>query len=78
MIFFGIILGLLLIAYENGISLGLLKKILCKLQIHNRKIRLNSETIRKYYCQWCGKARKHPPLKSIDGGKKWWDNDFKV
>lgn len=76
-ILFIFIFVLFLVAYEDNVPFALLKKILCKMGFHKRKMKIEGSKTRKYYCQWCGEPRKHPKLEAIDGGIKQWDNYFK-
>ena len=69
-ILFGIVIGLFMVAYEDGIPLALFKKLCCRIGFHKMYIGFGRLKIRKYYCQWCKKPRKHPTLKVIDGGNK--------
>ena len=70
---FGIILGIMLIAYEDGTPLALYKKLRCFIGWHKMK----AFNVLKYYCQFCRKPRKHPPLKLVDGKNKIRDNGYK-
>lgn len=72
-ILFGIVFGIMLIAYEDNVPFALFKKLRCKTGFHKRSV-LRSK---KYYCQFCKKPRKHPQLKVIDGNNKLRDNDYK-
>jgi hypothetical protein len=69
----GIVLGMMLIAFDDGIPFGLINKTKCKLGWHKNKI----NKIPKYYCQHCRKPRKYPNLKVIHGGNKMYNNPFK-
>ena len=68
-----IFFGMLLIAHEDGIPFNSYRKIRCFIGWHKRVI----VGIRKYYCLFCGKGRKHPKLKVVDGGNKMRDNTFR-
>lgn len=70
---FSIIMGLMLVAYEDGVSLSFYKKLRCKMGLHKRKV----FSMKKYYCQFCKQPRKHPNLKAIEGGNKMGLNEFK-
>lgn len=69
-ILFGIVLGVMLLAFEDGISMGLLKRILCRVGWHKIHNKIGQLKIHKYYCQRCKTPRKHPQLTAIDGGNK--------
>lgn len=71
---FGVVFGLLLIAYEDGKPFGLYRRIKCKFGKHTFRIGFRNRT-NKYFCQQCKVPRKHPALKAIDGGNKV--NNFK-
>ena len=43
---------------------------LCGFGIHRMFYREGGRKRLKYYCDHCGKARKYPVLKIIDGGRK--------
>jgi hypothetical protein len=68
----GMLGGMILIAYEDGVPQGRLKKILCRMGRHKTYI----GKVAKYYCQHCKKPREHPALKVIDGGNKMGNNKF--
>lgn len=73
---FGLVFGIMLVAYEDGVPFGLLKKIKCKMGKHA----FRSGYVRRmnrYFCKDCKSPRKHPALKAIDGGKRDFDNSFK-
>lgn len=74
---FGIVLAVMLMAYEDGVSFGLLRRLSCKFDRHTHFYRVDKITMQRYFCKFCRKPRKHPPLKVIDGGKKFRDNGFK-
>lgn len=69
---FGLVLGMILIAWEDGVRAGQWKKLRCKLGWHKTKV----YKVNKYFCQYCRKPRKKPPLKVVDGGKKFGNNKF--
>lgn len=69
---FGIVLGIMMVAYEDGVPFGLYRRIKCKFGKHTYNVGFRG-TIRKYYCARCKKARSHPKLEVIQGGKKEWD-----
>jgi hypothetical protein len=73
---FGIVFGMILIAYEDGVPLGRLKKILCRLNFHKFHFKTGKVKSHKYYCTFCKKPRKHPDLKVIDGGNKMGNNKY--
>lgn len=66
----GLILGLMLIAFEDGKPFALYSKLKCKFGVHKNKVGFGNSKINKYYCQSCKTPRKHPQLKAIDGGNK--------
>jgi len=66
---FGIVFGLMIVAYDDESVVHFYKKLRCGLGLHKRRAR--------YYCQLCKKPRRHPPLKIIDGGNKMKSNTFK-
>lgn len=66
---FGLILGLMLIVYENGVQFGLYRKLKCKLGKHTHKVGYKGH-INRYFCKFCKAPRSNPSLKAIDGGKK--------
>lgn len=70
----GIILGLMLIAYEDGVKYSLAKRIQCKLGKHTFYGYYKKPL---YYCQKCKTPRKHPSMKALKGGKKDIDNFYK-
>ena len=67
---FGIILGVMLTAYDDGEQFALYKKIRCKIGWHKIRTKLGQARVNSYYCQFCKKPRKHPTLKMVEGGKK--------
>lgn len=71
--FFSIVLGLLLLAYEDGVPFGLIKRIRCKFGWHKRY----KKKAPRYYCGFCKEPKKHPELKVIDGGNKMGHSGFK-
>lgn len=76
-VFIGVVGGLFLVAYSDGIEFELYKKIRCKYKLHKFSIRIGGYRVRKYYCHFCKEERSHPKLKSIDGGKRWVNNRYK-
>lgn len=74
---FGLILGLMLMVSEDGVSFVFAKKLMCRLGLHKIKVRIGRLRINKYYCQYCKRPRKHPDLKIVDGGNKVSSSDFK-
>lgn len=75
---FGLIFGIMLVAYDDGDPFALFKRLRCKLgwhKIHNKIGRLR---VHLYYCKFCKKPRKYPTLKIIDGGNKIGDNKSKL
>jgi hypothetical protein len=73
---FGMVFGVLLIAYEDGVPMNRWRKLRCGIGWHKMAIRYGGAKIHKFYCQFCRKPRKHPPLKVIDGGNKFKDNKY--
>lgn len=67
----------MLIAYEDNIIFIIFSRLQCKIGKHREYLNFGGLKIPKYYCQICGKPRKHPDLKVVDGNDKKWDNDFK-
>lgn len=65
---FGTVMGIMLIAYDEGVPFGLFKKIKCRIGKHTYKVGFRKRR-HKYFCKHCKKPRKHPALKAIDGGK---------
>jgi hypothetical protein len=75
---FGIVGGIMLVAYEDGVAFGLYRRIKCKFGNHTHKVGRKGH-INLYYCARCKKPRNHPSLKVIDGGRKDWDiGSFKL
>lgn len=74
---FGLLMGILLVMYEDGVGMSLYKKLRCKLGKHKIKVKHGKLTINKYFCQYCKTPRKHPNLTAIDGGKKRLGGNFK-
>lgn len=68
-ILFGFIVAIFLMAYYEGHSFGLIKKIRCKRGIHIFRAGYKGH-VRKYYCKVCKAPRKHPKLNFVEGGKK--------
>ena len=66
-ILFGLVFGLILIAYEDGLPFGLFYKIRCKIGKCRYYIVVGKTKINKYYCIICRKPRKFPDLKVVDG-----------
>jgi hypothetical protein len=73
----GIILGMILIAYEDGVQFARWKKLRCKLGWHSIHTKIGRLKVHKYYCNFCRKPRKHPELKVVDGGNKLGNNQYK-
>lgn len=74
---FGIVGGMILIAYEDSVPQGRLKKILCRIGLHKMHEKIGKMKIAKYYCKRCKKPRAHPALKVIDGGNKIRNNNYR-
>lgn len=72
----GILGGMILIAYEDGVPQGRLKKILCRLERHKWSVKVGKVKTAKYFCQHCKKRRSHPVLKVVDGGNKMGNNKY--
>jgi hypothetical protein len=68
-ILFGFVLAVFLMAYYEGHSFGLIKKIRCKRGIHIFRSGYKGSK-KRYYCKVCRTPRKHPELKFVKGGKK--------
>lgn len=62
----GIVLGIMLMCYEDGVKFGLAKRIKCKFGKHTFRGYRNKHL---YYCERCKTPRIHPSLKAIQGGK---------
>jgi hypothetical protein len=69
-VLFGIVLGIMLIAFEDGVPFGLYRKISCKAGWHKTHVKVGSGKVNKYYCQHCKAPRRFPDLRVIDGGNK--------
>ncbi len=67
----------MMIAYEDHILFLIFDKLKCKMGKHKEFVKSGKLKIHKYYCQICGKGRKHPALKVVDGTNKKRDNKFK-
>lgn len=75
---FGAVFGMLLVAYEDGIPFGLIRKFNCKRGKHKHFVRIGRYKRALYRCQFCNEKRKHPKLTLIEGGaKKLTDIEFK-
>lgn len=72
----GLVFGMILLAYEDDVPMGRLKKLLCLFNRHKFHLRVGKVKNHKYYCMWCKKPRKHPELKVIDGGNKMGNNKY--
>lgn len=72
----GVILGIAMVAYEDGIAFGLYRRLKCKFGKHTWKTGYRNR-VNKYYCVRCKKARSHPKLEVVQGGKKWDIGGFK-
>jgi len=73
---FGIVFGLILVAYDDGLPLGLYRRIQCKLGNCRYYIKVGKTKINKYYCIICRKPRSFPVLKVVDDDKMG-DNKFR-
>jgi hypothetical protein len=71
-VMFGIVLGIMLIAFDDGIPFALFHKLRCKAGWHKNRV----NKVNKYYCQFCKRPRKFPELKLIDGGNKMANNKY--
>lgn len=65
----------MLIAYEDSILFDMLDWVKCKIGKHKEYIYFGGLKVKKYYCLLCGKPRKHPELKVVDGNRK--NNKFR-
>jgi hypothetical protein len=74
---FTTVFGLMLVAYDDGESFAIYKRIRCRLGYHSMYVKLGKIKRHRYYCRFCKKPREHPVLKVIDGGKKMVDNKFR-
>ena len=74
---FCVILLFIIIIQETGFGLTLLGKAMCRMGKHKMDIKIGRSKIRKYYCEHCKVARKHPELKSIDGGSSHTGGKFR-
>jgi len=72
---FGILFGIMLMCYEDGVRFGFAKRIKCKFGKHTFKGYMRKPL---YYCQRCKAPRRHPSLKAIQGGKKDLDVFFNL
>lgn len=72
----GVVFGLILIAYDDGVQFGLYKKIRCKMGKHTHKAGFFKH-VNIYYCKICKAPRKHPQLRAIQGGKIDLDIKFR-
>lgn len=72
----GIVFGLILIAYEDGLPVLFFKRLKCRFGYHSVYVRFGKTKINKYYCIVCKKPRTHPGLKIVDGGNKMGNNRF--
>lgn len=75
---FGSVFGLMLIAYEDHLPFALYRRLRCKFGRHQYYRKVWVTKINVYYCKFCKKPRKHPPLKIVDGGKKIGNNKFRL
>lgn len=75
-VIFGMVFGLMLVAYEDNVPFFMFNTLRCKLGWHKNYIKLAGIKIHKYYCLICKMPRKHPPLTVVDGGKKLGNNRF--
>lgn len=76
-IFIGILIGVLLIIFEDARPSHILQKMRCKRGKHVLKTGFY-KNINRYFCTYCKAPRQHPSLKIIDGGKKDIDISFKL
>lgn len=74
---FGTVFGLMLIAFEDGVSFSIIKKTRCKIGWHKIHNKIGKVKVHRYYCKFCKKPREHPVLKIVDGGNKLRDDKFK-
>lgn len=52
-------------------------KLKCKFGIHRRIRKKLGKRVKTYHCTVCSKAKKHPHLEIVEGGKKEYDLGFK-
>lgn len=71
------VLFFILIAFEDGVAFGLIRKMFCRLNRHKFHKKINRVKVKKYYCQYCKKEIDHPKLKMISGGNLIKENKFK-
>lgn len=69
---FGIVVFIMLLAFEDGVSFGLFKRLKCKFGRHT--MTKGGGKTPAYRCKYCNTARKH--LRVIDGGNKLGKFDF--
>jgi hypothetical protein len=74
---FGIVMGLFMVAYEDNVPFALFKKLRCRVGLHKMTVKIGKFRTHKYYCKWCKKPRKHPPLKLIDGNNKTGNDRYR-
>ena len=75
---FGVVSGLMLIAYDDGVPFAIIKRLKCRAGYHQMGDKVFGTKVRRYYCRHCKVPRKHPVLKLIDGGNKMKDNEFRL
>lgn len=68
---FAIVVGLIMVAYDDNIAFAIPKKLLCKMGRHKIRVKFGKIKINKWRCQYCKEARKHPELKVVNGGLKF-------
>jgi hypothetical protein len=66
-----------LICYQIELRWRPVARIKCKFGYHKRKFKRLGQDVSSYRCEVCGKAKDHPHLKVIDGGKKDFDVPFR-
>lgn len=69
------IIGLIL--YHIEIRWNPFGKLKCLLGVHRRTRKDGKKKVKTYHCTICSKAKNHPNLKIVHGGKKDFGNKFK-
>ena len=66
-----------LIMYHIEIRWNPFGKMKCKLGIHRRTRKEVKKKVKTYHCTICSKAKNHPHLNIVQGGKKDFGTKFK-
>lgn len=66
-----------LIFYQIELRLRIIAGIKCRFGYHKRVHKKLGQVVKEYRCVHCGKAKDHPHLKILDGGKKDLGTKFK-